>query len=307
MKAKQENTPATFVHHTQYAAARMAAFVFRCLPLNAAVLLGKMIGIGFYRFDARHRIRVIDQLCMAYAADLDWQAANNIARCMYLHFGTMLAEFVRIPTLAAGNLDRVINWHGGDRIVRALLDEGKGVIYATGHIGNWELGGYAFNIMQLSAGAVARPLDNPLLDGYVRRIRQSRGQEIWDKFGALRKVVRLLRQGEGVGMLVDQDAGQRGVLAPFFGMPASTMPTPADLAMRTGAPILVCGIQRGTRPMEFDFRVCEPIRARPGEPPEQERLRLLTRMNRDLESIIRQSPAQWLWLHRRWKTQRIYK
>jgi KDO2-lipid IV(A) lauroyltransferase len=221
---------------------------------------------------------------------------------MYRHFGTILADFVRIPSITAESLPRYVDWRGGDARVRELLAEGRGVILATGHVGNWEMAGAAFALAGLSEGAVARPLDNPLLDRYVNAVRARSGQRIFAKFGALRSVLGVLRSGRGFGILVDQDAGQRGVFVPFFGQPASTIPTAADVALRTGAPIVVVSLQRAGQPMRFVANVSEPIRADVDADPGSERLRLLAAVNAELESQIRRAPAQWLWLHRRWKT-----
>ena len=221
---------------------------------------------------------------------------------MYRHLGTMIAEFVRLPDLTRASAEAAVDWQGALQRIEGLLGEGKGLIFATGHIGNWEASGAIFQLMGISAGAIARPLDNPLLDTYINGIRQATGQEIWDKFGAMRSVLRVLRKGEPFGILVDQDAGKRGVFAPFFGIEASTIPTVADLAIRTGAPILVAGMHRAAEPMRYRLTVCDPLRVDPANDATAERERLLREMNAQLETVIRRHPEQWLWLHRRWKT-----
>lgn len=224
------------------------------------------------------------------------------ARAVYRHFGAMLAECVRLPDVTPDTVDSYVDWGGQDATLAALLAEGKGILYATGHIGNWEAGGFFMHLKGLSAGAVARPLDNPRLDRYVKSIRQARGQAIWDKRGVVRTVVRALRNGGAVGMLVDQDGGRAGEFVPFFGRPASTLTTPVDLALRTGTPIVVAGMHRADRPMRFRFRMREPLRPDPDADRSEERARLLRAVNDGLEALIREEPAQWLWLHRRWKT-----
>ncbi len=291
-----------FSQRFEYAAARLVASLFRGLPLPAAARLGRAIGDSFHALDARHRERVAHQVQSALGSTCPPDHAADIARRMYRHLGTMLAEFVRLPSLTATSLADHVDWGGQDEQIREVFARGRGAIFATGHIGNWEFNGFAFHLLGYSAGAVARPLDNPLLERYIRGIRTSRGQQIWDKFGALRSVARVLRDGKGFGILVDQDAGQRGVFVPFFGTECSTMPTPADLALRTGAPIVVCGFHRIELPMRFAFVMRPPRWADPEADPAAERMRLLRGMNEDLEAIIRQAPEQWLWLHRRWKT-----
>jgi len=299
----ERDQPIRITHCLEYAAVRLAAFLFRALPLPAAVGLGRGLGAAFHRLDGRHRERVVSQVLTAFQGEFTDADARRVAREMYRHLGTMLVEFIRVPMLAREALPLMVDWGGHDRTIAAIVDRGKGAIFATGHIGNWEMSGGVFHQMGFMDGAIARPLDNPLLDAYVYRIRRSHGQQIWEKFGALRPVLRALREGRGIGILVDQDAGQRGVFVPFFGRPASTMPTPADLALHTGAPLVPCAFQRLDRPLHYRFTMREPLYADPESDPAAERLRLLEGMNQGLEGIIREAPAQWLWLHRRWKTQ----
>lgn len=288
--------------HIEHSAARVFGGVFSLLPLPLAACLGRCIGETFFRLDRRHRERAQRQILMAYQGEMDEARAGAVARGMYHHLGTMLAEFVRQPRIQSDTVDDYIDWGGHLEQIDVLRREHGGVIYATGHFGNWEMGGYAFHAKGLTSGAIARPLDNPLIDRYVRSIREAGGQEIWDKMGALRRVVRVLRDGGSFGILVDQDAGKRGVFVPFFGIESSTIPTVADLALRTRAPVVVAAMHRGARPMQFRFRMCEPILPDTTGSKEDQRLSILQRVNDGVEALIRKEPSQWLWLHRRWKT-----
>ncbi len=295
--AKKISAPALYL---QYAAARAAAFVFRFLPLGMAVGIGRLLGRLFYTFDTRHRERVKSQ--MQQALSIGEEEAGKLALKTYLHLGTMLVEFPRIPDMNRDNVDQLMDWGAGLEVIRGLMAEGKGLIIITGHVGNWENGGALFCLKGLCLGAIARPLDNPLIDRYVKETREHCGQEIWDKFGALRKIVRVLKNGGALAMLLDQDGGKGGEFAPFFGIEASTITTAAEIAVRTGAPLITVAVHRTDKPMRFKLTACAPHRADPTASPESERKRLLVEMNRDFEKLIRLHPEQWLWLHRRWKT-----
>ncbi|MBN2712418.1 MAG: lysophospholipid acyltransferase family protein [Planctomycetes bacterium] len=292
----------TFRHYVEYAFARFMAAIFRILPLPLAAGLGRFIGWLFFTLDKRHRERVRDQVKACFGDGMTDEKATGVAREMYAHFGNMLAEFVRIPTMNESNLAEHIDWNGNDDRIRELLAEGNGLIFATGHIGNWEITGIAGKLAGFSVGAVARPLDNPLIDRYIRSIRESSGNEIWDKFGAMKKAVRTIRDNKAFGILVDQDAGQRGIFIPFFGINSSTIPTVADLALRTGAPIVTIANHRAGSPMHFRMTMRGPIRINKEADQDEERVRVLGEINSQLEEIISEEPAQWLWLHRRWKT-----
>lgn len=285
-----------------YIAVRLAACVFGSLPLGAAAALGRFLGRAYCRIDSRHRELSVTQMMNAYAGEISEEEARALTRAMYIHLGTMLAEFVRIPKLTKENIDRYVDWGNCLEKLKEVLAEGKGAILASGHIGNWEVSGAAFALKGINSGAVARPLDNPLLNTYVKRIRQHSGQKIWDKVGAVRRIVRVLKNRGGFGILVDQDAGQRGLFVPFFALEASTIPTHVDLALMDGAPIVTIGIHRVGRPMCFKVKMGPVRRPDPEAEKETERRRLLCLVNKDLEDIIRESPSQWLWIHRRWKT-----
>ncbi len=286
---------------SEYLLVSSLAFVLRVLPLWAAVALGRVLGVAYCAVDRRHRTNANTRIRDAYGPDLPEAEVGRIVRDMYRHFGVMMAEFVRIPQLTVGKLDRLIDWNGFDRLVEGLLGEGKGLILVTGHVGNWEVAGATVAMKGYSVGAVARPLDNAFLDRAVREIRESSGQRIWDKVGALRQAARVLRNGHAFGILVDQDAGRQGVFVPFFGIQASTIPTPADLALSRVCPMLTAALQR-VSPMRFVFRYGRVLRPDHAAPREEERLRLLRAINEDMEMIIRQAPEQWIWNHRRWKT-----
>jgi KDO2-lipid IV(A) lauroyltransferase len=283
----------------QYAAARSIAAALHALPLGAAVAAGRLLARTLYHADRRHRERCVE----AIEASLDRPAAEavGLARRMYEHLGTMLAEFPRLPRLRGAGLDACVDWGEVPQRAQALLAAGRGAIYVSGHIGNWEAGGAAFAARGLSVGAIARPLDNRFLDRWVRSVRQTNGQVIWDKWGALRSALRTLKEGRGFGILMDQDGGKDGVPTTFFGRPCSTWPTAAELARRTGAPLVAAALQR-TAPMRFEAVMGEPFHARPDAEPAAETARLLQRCNDELEALIRRRPEQWLWLHRRWKT-----
>lgn len=289
------------VQRLQYAAARAVAESMQKLPLPVAACIGRCLMGTLHFLDHRHPRRC--QEAIRDSVGVDQATAQELTRATYRHLGISLAELVRLPLLDRGRIEAWIEWDGVDSRIEDLSGEGKGLIFVSGHIGNWEVCGAALSLKGYMDGAVARPLDNPYIDAYVKHLRRAAGQAIWDKEGALRRVVRTLRRGGGVGMLVDQNGGPHGVPTTFFGRPCMTWPSVADLAMRTGAPMLPIGLHR-ISPMQFRMKMRDPIRVDVEDVHDREvRQNLLQQCNDALESIIREAPEQWLWLHRRWKTQ----
>lgn len=292
----------SFKNRMAYAGVRCMTAGCHLLPLSLASWVGRTIGRGLYHADRKHRDLILTHLRIGFGHELPDERLHAIAREVYPSIFAGVAEFARIGELTKENVDAHVNWNG---ILDPIHDghaDGRGLLYATGHMGNWELCGAAFCLKGVLHGAIAKPLHNPLIDQYIVNLRRMAGMEIWEKSGALRFVLRALREGKGVGMLVDQAAGAAGLQIPFFGLPASTLPTIADLAIRGRTPILTGGLFRdGKRPMQFIAHHGSLIRPNPDAPYEEERIRILTQINADFEYLIRQAPEQWLWMHRRWK------
>ena len=177
------------------------------------------------------------------------------------------------------------------------------MILLTGHYGNWELAGYLFGLFGYPTYSVARTLDNPYLDRFLRAFRERTGQKLIPKTGGYDQILEVLQSGQALSMLADQDAGQRGMFVDFFGRPASTHKAIALLAIEHQAPVVV-GVARRIGPgLRYEIRCAEVIQ--PGEfTGSADDARLLTqRYTSALEELIRQDPTQYLWLHRRWKHQ----
>ena len=169
----------------------------------------------------------------------------------------------------------------------------------TGHFGNFELFGAYFTRLN-PIDFVVKPLSNPRVDALVSDLRRRAGVGIIPLGGGLKHVFRSLRAGRWVAMLADQDARRHGVFVPFFGRLASTPEGPARLALQTGAPIMMGFIRRrpdGRHRVKF-----EPAYFPAGEPTEDNVRAVTAWHTARLEREIRESPEQWFWLHRRWKT-----
>ena len=177
---------------------------------------------------------------------------------------------------------------------------GKGILFCTGHFGYWEHQALAHALKFEPMAVMARPLDNPRLHALLEKIRVSNGNPVLYRRGAVRKALRLLADGKGVGILIDQHmTSPDAIYVDFFGRPAATTSTLAALAMRTGAPVVplfAFPLPDGRYRMIY-----EP----PIEPPKQDSpdaIREFTQRCTDvLEMHVRRRPELWLWMHRRWR------
>jgi len=293
-------------HWIEYLALRAFAAAVSLAPLRMAYFLAYRVGDVVHFVDGRHRRIARDNLRERFRdADgrpLTEREVRRIARESFRHLAACAVDVVR--------LDRELDRHGIGAKVRvegrehldAALARGKGVVFATAHMGSWEVMGATCRELGGAFTTVYRPLDNPLLDRWIRASRGAYGQTMVPKDGATRPLLRALRDGGMIVLLVDQDARRHGVFAPFFGAPASTIPTPAELALRTGATILTAASRRVGRGFQHDLVIDPPVEAKDTGDHDADVVRITTEINRRLEAGVRRAPDQWLWTHRRWKT-----
>lgn len=297
---------ASLRHRLEYAAARGFAGLVARLPEGVAYWCARRAGDLLHLVDRRHvrigRENVRARYRREDGSAPDEREVRRIVRGVFRHLVSIGVEMVRLRrTVARRGIEGVVDLED-TRNLRDAMDRGKGAIVVSGHLGNWEIMAAAGMGIDVYPVSVYRPLDNPLLDAWVRSLRGSEGADVVEKQGAVRGLLKALRKGRLVAILVDQDPRRHGVFVPFFGTPASTIPTPAELALRTGAAIIP-GFALRTGP-GFRYRTWfEPaLEVRPDADHDAEVLRVTAELNRRLEAAIRQAPEQWLWLHRRWKT-----
>ena len=286
-----------------YVLVRLIVGFAQMLTIEQSYSLARLLAKLFYRLDARHCAVGMENLRLAFGDRYDESERAKIVRGVYKHFCMMVMEILHIPR----KLD-LTNWRDritlvGHRPVLDRLVDGGPVIMLTGHFGNWEMAGYLFGVFGYPPNSVARTLDNPHLEAYLRRFREATGQKLIPKSGGYDQMLEVLRSGGILSFLADQDAGQRGLYVDFFGRPASTHKAIALLAIEHQAPVVV-GYARRIGP-GFRYEIgCDSIM----EPSEwtgtADDVRLLTqRYTSALEKYIRRDPEQYLWLHRRWKHQ----
>lgn len=215
------------------------------------------------------------------------------------NLGAILAEYPHLGRIChtEGDTRLEIIRHGDARVFR---EQGKPAIFVTPHLANWEIAPGAVVRQGIPLTGIYTPIQNPYLDRMLYRSREALRCGMVTREGAVRKLVKELKKGVSVGLIVDQRVAG-GEQVPFFGRDMETSTTPAILAQRLGAELIPIQVQRrqGAR-----FRVIfhEPVAA--GEPGLDERERLLE-MTRNISSLfeswIRERPHEWLCSKRRWE------
>ena len=270
----------------------------RVLPMSAVRVCGGALGRAVYVVDVFHRRIALTNLASAFPMR---SAAERraIARTMFAHFGRLLLELMKFGTLSESQMRELMDVEGGERVQQAY-QQGRGVLYFTGHFGYWEMQAIAHPLHLRPVSVLARPLDNPYLHEMLERIRTCTGNGVIYRQGAIRKVMRELAANRGVAFLIDQHLHSAdAVYVDFFDRPAATTSALAALALRTGAPVIpVFALPLPGARYRFIYE-------RPVPPPKEESpdaVREFTQRCTDvLEMYVRRDPALWLWMHRRWR------
>lgn len=274
--------------------------VLGMLPLGVAVRVGGALGAGAYRTLGRDRRRTLEHLALALP-EIGSSTREQMARETFRNAGRSFAELAQWPRIK-NRLGELITIEGIDHLERGVA-AGRGVIVVTGHIGNWELlaatmahHGYRLNV-------VARRMNDEHFDSMISIFRSGAGVHTIRRENrtAMRDIVRGLRAGGVLALLVDQDTRGRGIFVPFFGRPARTSPGAATIALRTRAPVLAAFIERRPPGHNIRFQPLYEFDTEEGRRPTLEEL--TASFTEAIELQIRRRPTEWVWWHRRWRHQ----
>jgi Kdo2-lipid IVA lauroyltransferase/acyltransferase len=282
---------------------RVVVCVLQTLSPGQARAFAAWLAWLAHRFDRRHRLVAHENLQHAFGSRFSDARRDRTVRAVYRHFCTLLIEIVHTPRkLHPTNWRRHIELPQGRRLIAHLLGD-RPLLFVTGHFGNWEMAGYLLGMLGFRTYAVARPLDNPYLDDFLRRFREATGQKILAKHGDFEQMQQILA-GRGIlATLADQDAGQRGLFVDFFGRPASTHKAVALLALEYRVPLLVIGTPKIAEPMRYRVDLRDAIFPEEYEGRPDAVKAMTQRFTTALEGAVRGAPEQYFWLHRRWKHQ----
>jgi KDO2-lipid IV(A) lauroyltransferase len=304
MASKRSSRCADFL---AYLVVRLAACVLQALPFSSACRVAGYLAWLIYRIDRRHRLVALENLRHAFPGEYTEAQLDTLVRKVYNHFCLMLVEILFLSRLVHNSNWRRFLHYRSEAEANRMVDlwiAGRPVLMASGHFGNWEISTYVLGVLGVAFCGIARPLDNPYLDTWLkRRFREVQGQKILAKKGDFDQIQSVLAGGGILGTLADQDAGQRGVYVSFFNRPASTHKAVALLALEHNVPIAVIAAVRLGQPLRYLAMLEDVIY--PGEyAGKPDAIKAITqRFTTALERMIRQYPEQYFWLHRRWKHQ----
>ncbi len=274
------------------------------VPRRVGARLGKVLGRRLYHWDKWHANIAIENLTEAYADEKDLKKIQNIARRVFENLGKVIFEICWSLSHDKENQFCHFNIQGLSNIQKAY-DQGQGVLALTAHFGNWELLTIVGAMLRYPLSIVYRPLDFRPMERFMVMFRTRFGAKMIPKKKALRNILKSLDRKEIVALLMDQNVEWReGVFASFFGRPACTNKGMALLALKTGAPVIPVFLVRTHSGFTARFLPEVPL-IKTGDKVKDLEANTL-QYNRVIESMVRQYPDQWFWVHRRWNTKPFY-
>lgn len=281
-------------------AVRFLRFCARLSPLAAAVAVGRVFGLAAYGLSKRRHV-ARRNLRAAFAETRGPREIRRLARRSFENLGASLGEMLKIPDLGPSYVEKHLSIEGREKFEERSAS-GEGAIFLTAHFGSWELLNITAGILGHPLTVLARVQKHPRSDEFLNELRASKGATVVFKGMMLRQLVRALKSGNIVAMLIDQDGGRRGTFVDLFGRRSSTPSGAAEFAKGTGKPVFSVFIRR-TNGLDHKIVVEGPFDAPPAGLDEAAANRFLLQQFTDkLERIVREAPDQWLWAHRRWKS-----
>ena len=284
-------------HRIEVGIVRTGLALGNLFPWSWISAKGALLGAFTYHVLRIRRKAVLENLRIAFGPELDEAEARRIAASCYRVFGRTHFEYFGLPALRRRGVLESTQVEGREH-VEAAKARGKGIILLMSHFGNWEMLGLMGNHLGLEVNLLVGDLSNPGVDEAMNRLRERLGLKILRRGMALRETLKLLRAGGTVLFPGDQEARWHGVTVPMFGRATLTHPGAAHFALKSGAAILMgFPIREGST---FRMKFLPPILPE-GEGSKEDILKLTARHVAALESVVREYPDQWFWMHKRWK------
>lgn len=285
-----------------YLLARSAAGLLALLPRHALTALAAGLGRLGFRVITRQRNKTVENLTFAFGGRKTPAEIYALAEKVFENSAVNAAEILQFPKLNAEKIRTFVEAEDGLAVYRSLLEEGRGLISLTAHLGNWELLAGTAISLGIRGSVVARRIYYEPFNRWLVGLRSALNVETIYRDESPRKLLKILKSGGVVGILPDQDIDSlKGVFIDFMGRPAYTPVAPAKLAIASGAPILPNFLvrlgggryrlltQRPLRPQDFQ-RAQDPV------------LAMTRAWMQACEKVILEYPDQWAWMHNRWKT-----
>jgi KDO2-lipid IV(A) lauroyltransferase len=272
----------------------------RSLPRGAGLTLFSVIGTTASRVFRKDRDRAMSNLAQAFP-DTPKTVRTALAGAMFKTLGKNFFEFLNLEGSSKARIAGLVEKVEGKEHLDDAIELDRGLIVITGHIGCFELLAAYFARQGYPLSVVGRELWEKRLNERLVGIRESMGYKTIDRDTGGKDVLRVLRRGEVLAVLIDQHTRVSGIYVPFFNRPAHTPTGVARLSISTGAPVLPMAIymrHNGRHAIRILPRIVPPEKTMDKNKKIEE---LTRRCSLAIEELVRYDPKQWVWFHDRWR------
>ncbi|OGW45451.1 MAG: hypothetical protein A2078_08185 [Nitrospirae bacterium GWC2_57_9] len=268
------------------------------VPYRIGLWSGAALGFAAYYLLPRERTRTIDNISLVFP-DKRPEELRHIAHGCFVHLGKSLFEVMLMNPV---RLKRLVDLRGEENL-RSALAQGRGVIFVTGHVGNWELLGHTVAALS-SLSVVAAPIKPEPVNDMIVDLRARMGVRtiLRGRPGASRELIRVFKENRILGILIDQDTDVESVFVEFMGKPAWTPSAAVSMSIKFSAPIVFGYIHR-EKNGRHTIRIEGPLELLRTGNDEQNLVMNTQMLTKKIENGIMQDPVQWVWMHRRWRRQ----
>ena len=284
---------------TEYIIFILFSRFFRLIGLNLSRKFSLFLTFFFFYILPIRKKVVLKNLEIAYPEN-NLSTIKKSAFRIYKSFAITLVELLYLPYMKRQELINAVECLNPELIIEKY-NEGKGVILLSSHFGNWEFIAISVALqINIPFSVIVKPLRNPYVYDWMNRARTKFGNEIVPLGISIRKTYQTLKEKKIVAMVADQRGPQEGVRVNFFGREVSVYTGPAALALKTGSPIIF-GVPVRQKNYKYHTILVEISQNDLPDSYEEKIKEISQRHTAYLEKIIRENPAQWLWMHDRWK------
>ena len=277
--------------------------LIRLLPLKLVCFIGRQIGFVFYFIDTSHRKIAVNNLTNSLGNSHSESEITSIAKENFRRLGEVYLSVLKTAHISLKNLSDILSVKGLEHLDLSQRNDGSNpsFMFAIGHFGNFELYANAgLFAPEFDVGTTYRGFNQPWVEKLVTKIRNRSGCHYFDRRFEGKKLMSFMKLPNSItGLLADQNAGRSGIKLPFFGLPCSTNPAPAIFSLRYNLRLHCCLCRRvglGRWELELGPEIITHINGNARSVND-----IMSDINATYEDYIREDPANWFWVHNRWK------
>jgi KDO2-lipid IV(A) lauroyltransferase len=288
-------------HWAEYLFFQLFLWIVRLIPLRLVNWLGRCLGSWAYKLLKSRRKLTLENIREAQKRGFLSSTLNveQIAKKTWENLGIIGIEFIYYSQRPQRILKNIAI--DGEASLHRVLEQKRGAIMAMGHIGNWEIMGFALSAANLLLNPIAKTQENSLVDNFINQTRRAAGIKAIPKKSFLRPVILAFQRNEIVPFLMDQNGGRAGVMLDIFGRPAPIPRGTAEFALKTDTPVVFAYIVREAKGRHRIVISEEITLSRSGDYAVDVAVNT-TKFMELIQSVIQQYPDQWLWMHKLWST-----